>query len=216
VEGGIRNLRKDEIRTAIAIPPPGDESDLRTIVDAMESLLRDAHRLCFDGPECMLTYQCRVVLSRFQSSQVNIVGKTRAFDPCKEPGNLKSYFGISQRFLSYFHRVILPDEYYFDIEKTDEQAERPEDVVKATDEQLAAWNDIWQIVKEECQSEDEEERKQTELRSRLLKLSMLIICYDTGARRYQSPLLSFCAMLSIQPSTRGWLEPGILTATSQQ
>ena len=59
----IRNLRKDEIRTAIAVPPPGDESELRTIIDAMESLLRDAHRLCFDGPDCMLTYQCRVVLA---------------------------------------------------------------------------------------------------------------------------------------------------------
>jgi hypothetical protein len=44
--------------------------------------------------------------------------------------------------LSYFHRVIFPNEYYFEIEDTDEQAERPEDVVKATDKQLAAWNAI--------------------------------------------------------------------------
>ena len=61
----IHSLRKDEIRIAIAVPRPRDESELRTIIDAMESLLKDAHRLCFDGPECMLTYQCRVVLSRF-------------------------------------------------------------------------------------------------------------------------------------------------------
>jgi hypothetical protein len=61
----IRNLRKDEIRTAIAVPPPRDESELRTIIDAIESLLRDAYRLCFDGPDCILTYQYRVVLSRF-------------------------------------------------------------------------------------------------------------------------------------------------------
>jgi hypothetical protein len=33
--------------------------------------------------------------------------------------------------------VIFPSGYYFDIEDTDEQAERREDVVKATDEQLA-------------------------------------------------------------------------------
>jgi hypothetical protein len=49
--------------------------------------------------------------------------------------------------LSYFHRVVFPDKYYFDIEDTDEQVERPEDVVEAIDEQLAAWNDIWQIAK---------------------------------------------------------------------
>jgi hypothetical protein len=33
----IRSLRKDEIRTAIAVSPPGDESELRTIIDAMET-----------------------------------------------------------------------------------------------------------------------------------------------------------------------------------
>ena len=150
----IVQLKKDEIKAAIALPTLEGECELREIVDAMESLLREAHSSCFDGTECMLTWPCRVVLSRFQSSQVDIVGKTRAFDPYKEPRTLKSYFAISQRFLSYFHRVIFPDEYYFEIEDTDEQAERPEDVVEATDEQLAAWNAIWQIAKQECRSED--------------------------------------------------------------
>jgi superfamily II DNA helicase RecQ len=204
----IAQLKKDEIKAATALPSLEGEGELRSIVDAMESLLREAHSLCFDGTECMLTWPCRVVLSRFQSSQVDTVGKTRAFDPYKEPGTLKSYFRISQRFLSYFHRVVFPDEYYFDIENTDEQAERPEDVVKATDEQLVAWNDVWQIAKKECQSEEVEERKQKELKDRLLEMWMLIISHDTGARRYQSPLLSFCAMLSVKPSTQGWLEPG--------
>jgi hypothetical protein len=61
----IHSLRKDEIRTAIAVPHPGDKSKLRTIIDVIESLLKDAYRLCFDGPEYMLTYQCQVVLSCF-------------------------------------------------------------------------------------------------------------------------------------------------------
>jgi hypothetical protein len=52
----IRSLSKDEIRIATAIPPPRDETKLRVIVDAMETLLRDTHRLCFDGPDCILTY----------------------------------------------------------------------------------------------------------------------------------------------------------------
>lgn len=104
----------------------------------MESLLREAHGLCFDRTECMLMWLCRVILSRFQLLQVDIIGKTRAFDPYKEPKTLKSYFGISQQFLSYFHRVIFPNEYYFEIEDTNKQAERPEDVVEATNEQLAA------------------------------------------------------------------------------
>jgi hypothetical protein len=145
----IQNLRKDEIRTAIAVPPLGDESDLRTIVDAMESLLRDAHRLCFDGPECMLTYQCRVVLSRFQPSQVDLTGKTRPFDPYEGPKSLASYFGIALRFVSYFSRVVASDEYHFSpAADADDNVEdqRPEDVIDATDEQLAVWRDIYQIA----------------------------------------------------------------------
>lgn len=68
----VHSLDKEEIRKAIAVPPPGDDSDLRVIVEAMESLLRDAHRSCFYGPDCMLTYQCRVVLGRFQPAQVDL------------------------------------------------------------------------------------------------------------------------------------------------
>jgi hypothetical protein len=109
----IHSLRKDEIRTAIAVPRPRDESELRIIIDTMESLLKDAHRLCFDGPECILTYQCRVVLSRFQPSQVDLIGKTRPFDPYKGPKSLAIYFGIALRFVSYFSRVVAPDEYHF-------------------------------------------------------------------------------------------------------
>jgi hypothetical protein len=35
----IRSLRKDEIRTAITVPPPRDESELCTIIDVIELLL---------------------------------------------------------------------------------------------------------------------------------------------------------------------------------
>jgi hypothetical protein len=213
----IQNLRKDEIRTAIAVPPLGDESDLRTIVDAMESLLRDAHRLCFDGPECMLTYQCRVVLSRFQPSQVDLTGKTRPFGPYKGPKSLASYFGTALRFVSYFSRVVASDEYHFSpAADTDDDVEdqRPEDVIDATDEQLAVWRDIYQIVQRRRKSPDEEnneeadEEEQKRMKDRLLELWMLLICHTTGARRYESLLLSFCAILSIKPSTRSWMEPG--------
>jgi hypothetical protein len=146
----IRSLRKDEIRTAIAVPRSRDESELYTIIDAMESLLRDAYRLCFDGPDCMLTYQCRVVLSRFQPSQVDLIGKTRPFDPYKGAKSLTSYFGIALRFVSYFSRVIAPNEYHFSLAAdTDDDVEdqRPEDIIEATDDQLAVWRDICDVAR---------------------------------------------------------------------
>jgi hypothetical protein len=213
----IRSLRKDEIRTAIAVPQPGDESELRIIIDVMESLLRDAHRLCFDGPDCMLTYQCRVVLSRFQPSQVDLTGKTRPFDPYKGAKSLVSYFGTALRFVSYFGRVVAHDEYHFSLAAdTDDDVEdqRPEDIIEATDDQLVVWRDICDVAQRiranetEDYNDSDENNDDDVLKERLLELWMLLICHTTGARRYQSPLLSFCAMLSIKPSTRSWMEPG--------
>jgi hypothetical protein len=207
----IRNLRKDEIRTSIAIPPPGEESELRIIINAMESLLQDAHGLCFDGPDCMLTYQCRVVLSRFQPSQVDLTGKTRRFDPYKGHKSLTSYFRTALRFVSYFSRIVAPDEYHFSpaVDANDDvEDQRPEDIIEATDGQLAAWRIIHQIAQRrrtkstEENSQEVNEEEQKKMKNRLLELWMLLICHATGARGYESPLLSFCAMLSIKPSTR--------------
>jgi hypothetical protein len=37
---------------------------------------------------------------------------------------------------------------------------------------------------------------------------MLLVRDTIGAQRYRSPLVSFCAMLSIKQSTSSWIEPG--------
>ncbi|KAK6442724.1 hypothetical protein LTR95_001040 [Oleoguttula sp. CCFEE 5521] len=154
----ISGLSKDEIRTAIAVPPLWDETDLGIVLDAMESLLRDAHKLCFDGLDFMLTHQCRVVLSRFQPSQFDLTGKTRPFDGHKEPKSIMAYFGIALRFVSYFSRVIANDEYHFSIvAEDDSDTERPEDIIKAMDEQLAVWQDIQQIARQRRADEQTDE-----------------------------------------------------------
>jgi hypothetical protein len=78
---------------------------------------------------------------------------------------------------------------------------------------LAVWRDIYQIAQRrrtnptEENDEEADEEEEKEMKDRLLKLWMLLICHTTGARRYESPLLSFCAMLSIKPPTRSWIEP---------
>jgi hypothetical protein len=39
-------------------------------------------------------------------------------------------------------------------------------------------------------------------------LLIALICHEFGGNRYSSPLLSFCAMLSVKPHTKTWKEPG--------
>ncbi|KAI7721980.1 hypothetical protein KC353_g906 [Hortaea werneckii] len=119
--------------------------------------------------------------------------------------------------------VVAPDEYHFSpAANTDDDSEgqRPEDIIGATDEQLAAWRDIQQMTQRRraerteddnngnSDNDEEDAERDSEMKKRLLELWLLLICHTTGARRYQSPLLSFCAMLSIKPSTRSWMEPG--------
>ena len=206
----LRGLKKDEIRAAITPPLSEDDSDLRRIIDATESLLREAHSWCFDGPDCMLTWPCHVVLSRFQSSQVESFGKTRPFDPCKEPGTLKTYFRVVYQVLSYFDRVAASDEYFFSA-GAEKESLRPEDTIEPTDGQLAAWHPVRLLAKHEIPDEDEETKVQ--LRSRLVEFWMLLVCQSTRSRRHRSPLLCFCAMLSIKSSTQGWMEAGNLNSS---
>lgn len=202
----LQGLKKDEIKAATALPSPEtDISYLPRVIEAAESMLREAHSWCFDGDDCMLTWPCRVVLSRFQSAQTESFGKIRPFDQYKEPKTLKTYFSLAKRVLAYFGRVAAGEDYFFSA-GSDEESFRPEDHIDPTPKQLDAWLAACTLAKDEISADDE--GRQDELKDHLLELWMLLICQDTGSRRYSSPLLSFCAMLSIKPSTQGWLEPG--------
>ncbi|OQN95289.1 hypothetical protein B0A48_18652 [Cryoendolithus antarcticus] len=128
----------------------------------------------------------------------------RPFDPYKEPNTLKTYFKLARRVLVYFHRVAAGDEYFFSAEPED--CIRPEDNVEPTEEQLEVWHAVCMLAQHEIPVEDEE--RQSQLKTRLVEFWMLLVCQNTGSRRCRSPLLSFCAMLSITPSTQGWLKPG--------
>jgi hypothetical protein len=126
----MRGLKKDEICAAITLPDDED-SVLQPMVQAKEAMLREAHSWCFDRPECMLTWQCRVVLSRFQSPQVEVLGGTRAFDPNKQSHTLKKYFRLAIEFLAYFRRAATNREYHFSLNSED-YGHKPEDVIELT------------------------------------------------------------------------------------
>jgi hypothetical protein len=165
----------------------------------------------------MLTYQYRVVLSRFQPSQVDLIGKTRLFDLYKGVKSLTSYFRIALRFVLYFSRIVAPNEYHFSLvadADDDVEDQRPEDIIEVTDNQLAVWREIYDLARQirasrtEDYNDGDDDSDDDVLKERLLELWILLICHTTSARRYQSPLLSFCAMLSIKLSIRSWMEPG--------
>jgi hypothetical protein len=72
-------------------------------------------------------------------------GKTRPFNPYKGLKSLAAYFGTALRFGFYSSRVVAPNEYHFSpVADTGDDGEnqRLEDIMNATDDQLAVWQGI--------------------------------------------------------------------------
>ena len=205
----IKGLHKEEIQAAMALPRDG-EATLSVILASMDEIFHEAHSWCFDGPDCMLTWPCRVVLNRFQSSQVESLGKTRGFDPHKLPSTLASNFRRWKQCLAYVSRVASSEGYFFTADSGAGSPQRPEDVIELTDEQSQVWETLWQLAKQEAEGGPLEGA--TRLKECLIEFCMLLICHETGARRFRSPFVSFCAMLGIRQATLGWMSPGDLSS----
>ena len=81
----------------------------------------------------------------------------------------------------------------------DDDQRTPESCIQLTDAQEKAW---------EAATQSAVEQDRPALRDAMLALSMALICHEFGGSRYSSPLLSFCAMLSVKPHTKTWKEAG--------
>jgi hypothetical protein len=108
-----------------------------------------------------------------------LIGKTRPFDPYKGAKSLASYFGTALRFVLYFSRVVAPNEYHFSpVADADDDVEdqRPEDIIKATDDQLAVWREICDLARQirasriEDYNDSDDNSDDDVLKKRLLEL----------------------------------------------
>jgi hypothetical protein len=87
--------------------------------------------------------------------------------------------------VSYFDRVVAPNEYHFslvaDADDHDE-IQRPEDIIEATDSQLEVWREIASIAqriranKTESYNSSDSNSEGDRLKKQLLKLWILVIC----------------------------------------
>ena len=198
----VRGLEKDRIHASIAVPRNADdEPALFLMLEVMEEILRAAHSWCFDGPDCMLNWPRQLALTRFFTAAPG--QKIRAFEPKKEPSTVKINFGYWKQFLAYCYRVAYRGGHFHttdDANEDDDDGRRtPEDCIQLTDAQEQAWDAA-------VRSATKQDRPA--LRKAMAALSMTLVCHEFGGHRYSSPLLSFCAMLSVKPRTRTWKEPG--------
>ena len=196
IEEHTRGLKKDEMHTSFAVPKNAEsEPELFLMLEVMDEIFTEAHSWCFDGPDCMLTWPRQLALSRFHTA-AGPGQKTRAFDPKKEPNTLKTNFGYWKQFLTYCYRVAYRGSHFT---TADDDQRTPESCIQLTDGQENAWEAAFQsAVKQD----------RLALRNAMSDLSMALVCHEFGGNRYSSPLLSFCAMLSVKPHIKSWKEPG--------
>ncbi|KAJ6437026.1 purine-cytosine permease [Purpureocillium lavendulum] len=209
IAGYIRGLDKAEMESSIAVPRKGvaaakegaaasscggDGPELDLILECMEQLLADTHRWCFDGPECKLTWPRQLALSRFRTTDA-VARKLRGFDPYKEPATVDTYFGYWKQLVSFYFRVVHRGGHF----AGGRGVRTPEDRVRPTRAQSAAWDLVWRRA-----AEGDTPR----LRKALLGFSMSLICHRYKHYRYRSAVLGFAAMRSIQPTTGAWRAAG--------
>jgi hypothetical protein len=196
IEEHTRGLKKDGMHASFAVPKAAEsEPELSLMLEVMDEIFTEAHSWCFDGPDCMLTWPRQLALSRFHTAAAP-GQKTRAFDPKKEPNTLKTNFGYWKQFLTYCYRVAYRGSHFT---TADDDQRTPESCIQLTDAQENAWEAAFQSAVEQ---------DRPALRNAMSVLSMALICHEFGGNRYSSPLLSFCAMLSVKPHTKTWKEPG--------
>jgi hypothetical protein len=196
IEEHTRGLKKDAMHASFAVPKDAEsEPELFLMLEVMDEIFTEAHSWCCDSPDCMLTWPRQLALSRFHTAAAP-GQKVRAFDPKKEPNTLKTNFGYWKQFLTYCYRVAYRGGYFT---TADDDQRTPESCIQLTDAQEKAWAAAFQSAVDQ---------DRPALRNAMSVLLMALICHEFGGNRYSSPLLSFCAMLSVKPHTKTWKEPG--------
>ncbi|RKK48645.1 hypothetical protein BFJ69_g18122, partial [Fusarium oxysporum] len=137
--------------SSYALPRSGDDDDggagdtdidLKRILAAAESTLRDAYKLCSDkSPDRKMTQQRAKRLSNFRSDDSHMSSaKASKFRSFKNESSLTSYFRITKQLLAYYYRVVYCEDGHFT--RGGENHVVPQDIIETTPLQRQAMEDV--------------------------------------------------------------------------
>jgi hypothetical protein len=206
----LQGLQKDEIATAIALPLAVDrETDfvLPRLLDILELVLREAHSWCFPGPDQKLTWPRQLALSRFQKNTplatASVSRRIKGFDPYKEASTLVRYFRSWKQLLCYHYRVVYKGGHFTQRVGGAKEQPTPDKTIQVTSTQQETWDYVVKILEADNPNLDLHS-----LKSGVQRLCLAMIRVEYSTKRYTSSLVSFCAMLSVEPLSLAWKEAG--------
>ena len=100
---------------------------------------------------------------------------------------LKAYFKLAKQFIIYLARAAAGRSHHFSANEEEKGTHRPQDVIELSAEHPKTWHYIRRLARRKTAGDESEENG---LKDELVKMWMLLISHNTGARRYRSPLLS--------------------------
>jgi hypothetical protein len=210
----LAGLQDSQIKSAYKLPSKDpakatdNDRDLARILAAMQALLDQAYQLCNStSPDCKMTQQRANILNEFYTG---VSGKADGFRYRKDPSTLTDYFQVWQQLLAYYWRVVRTEEDYFTTANQPAPALLP-NALQPTPSQARATQDILAALA----LAPDQDLGQLLLQQAVRRLSLALICQSVSSTPFQSPVISFCAMLSrtvqkqaVQARLGLWQEPG--------
>lgn len=196
-------------------PPTNDDDDgvlLTKTLQVTQSLLEETWRWCVDGPHCRLTRPMAVVLSQFWTEATI---HSKGFRYAVGSDTKSKYFKLWLDSILCFWRVKrghLSDQFATVNDDTedgsdDDNTESEQGQARQAQSQLfsgtAAQIAHFQLCLEAAADEDEKA-----LRQHVIDFNLSLIQHDLPRYRFESPVLTYCAMLAVSQNAQGWRKPG--------
>jgi len=208
----LAGLQDSQIKSAYKLPPKdpakatNSDRDLARILAAVQALLSQAYQLCSKtSPDCKMTQQRANILNEFYTGAS---GQAGGFRYRKEPSTLTDYFRVWQQLLAYYWRVVWAKEDHFTTSSQPEPELEQQgqgllpNALQPTPSQAQATEAVLAALA----LDPDEDEDQLLLQHAVRKLCLALICQQVGSTPFQSPVVSFCAMLS-RAAVRGKAEP---------
>lgn len=210
IERHLRGLPKAQILSSYRLPQaddPGVDSKLIQILGATSTLLNSAYQTALPASGSTISWASMLVLNNFSASG----GRPSAFLAKKSASSLKTYFGYWKQLIAYCWITMYAAgaDDHFSLATEIKGQLTPNDITMDSDNVLQAWVKIAAMTAD-ADDEGKVVNKRTEERLMELLMDVFIglICHQTGSNGYQSPIVSFAAMLTVKPTTGTWHEPG--------
>jgi hypothetical protein len=205
----LKGYSKAELIALSKRPSPADDPDapIWKIIQTAEELLDETWHWCLDGPDSRLTRPMAVVLSQFWTV-ANVHSK--GFRPGIEYATKSKYFHRWQAAVIFLWRTEMLGRWPTRQESEKAPSDRPEIPINGDPPDGVPFFQCTPQQRHHLSAcvDAVGQKDDASLREHVFALSLALIQHSLPRDRFMSPLLSFCATLSLRAGSQEWQPAG--------